>query len=79
MLGFGIACIFITSPILQLIYSALATIMFSIYLIYDTQMVVGKQDRAFSLDDAYLAALHLYMDVVQLFLQILRLVSAFQN
>lgn len=64
MLVFGIVSIFWRDPIVQLIYSCLATILFGIYLVYDTQLVLGKGNFSYTLDDAYLAALQLYIDII---------------
>lgn len=79
MLAFGIVAIFWKNPIVQLVYSCLAVVLFGVYLIYDTQLVLGKQSHAFSLDDCYLAAIRLYTDIIQLFLNILRIVSYVNN
>ena len=75
MLVFGIVAIFWRDPIVQLIYSCLGALLFGIYLVYDTQLVLGKHQYSYSLDDAYLAALQLYLDIIDLFLNILRIVS----
>jgi len=42
MIVFGIVAIFWQDPIVQLIYSCLAALLFGIYLVYDTQLVLGK-------------------------------------
>lgn len=59
----------------QLIYACLGALLFSIYLIYDTQLILGKGQYSYSLDDAYLAAIQLYLDIINLFLNILRIVG----
>jgi len=79
LLIFGIVAIFWRDPIVQLIYSCLGALLFGIYLIYDTQLVMGTHQYSYSLDDAYLAAIQLYIDIIQLFLNILRIVGAFSN
>lgn len=79
MLVFGIVTIFWKDPIVQLIYSCLGALMFGIYLIYDTQLVLGKHKYSYSLDDAYLAAIQLYIDIIELFLNILRIVQYFDR
>lgn len=63
----------------QLIYACLGALLFSIYLIYDTQLILGKGQYSYSLDDAYLAAIQLYLDIINLFLNILRIVGAASN
>ena len=76
MFIFGIASIFFwNNPIVQLVYACLAALMFGIYLIYDTQLVLGRGQYQYSLDDAFDASLSLYIDIVQLFLQLLRIIG----
>jgi FtsH-binding integral membrane protein len=72
VLVFGIVAIFWQDPIVQLIYSCLGAFLFSIYLIYDTQLIIGNHRYSYSLDDAYLATLKLYVDIIEIFLNILR-------
>lgn len=42
MFAFGIVAIFWRDPILHLIYSSLSALLFSFYLVFDTQLVLGK-------------------------------------
>ena len=72
---FGIVLIFWKNPIAHLVYSCLAGLLFCIYLVFDTQMVLGKGKYAYTLDDAYFAAIQLYIDIIEIFLQILRILS----
>jgi FtsH-binding integral membrane protein len=75
LLAFGIVSIFWRDPIVQLIYSCLAAVMMSIYLIFDTQLILGNNQYSYTLDDSYLAAIQLYIDIIQLFLNLLRILS----
>lgn len=50
-------------------------ILFSAYIIYDTQLLTGKGKHALSIDDYVLGAVMLYIDIVLLFLQILKLLG----
>ena len=50
-------------------------VLFSAYIIYDTQLIVGKGKRSLSTDDYILGAVMLYVDIVILFLQLLRLLG----
>ena len=79
LLCFGIACIFWRNPIVHLIYSCLAGLLFSIYLVFDTQMVLGKGKYSYTLDDAYFAAIQLYIDIIEIFLQVLRILQFANN
>ena len=60
-------------PFFNLIIMFLSLVSFSIYLIYDTQLLIGKRRNKFSEDDYILAAINIYIDIVVLFLKILRL------
>lgn len=79
LLIFGIIAIFWRDPIVQLVYSCLGAFVFAIYLVYDTQLVLGTKRYSYSLDDAYLAAIQLYLDIINLFLNILRILSYFSR
>jgi hypothetical protein len=54
-------------------------ITFGIYLVVDTQLVIGKNSRSYSIDDYVMAAVAIYLDIINLFLQILKIVGAFQR
>ena len=56
----------------QIACSCLGALLFSLFLIYDTQMILGgKQWNAVSPEDYIFASLTLYVDIIQLFLEIL--------
>eukprot|EP00933_Yihiella_yeosuensis_P005970 TRINITY_DN110590_c0_g1_i1.p1 TRINITY_DN110590_c0_g1~~TRINITY_DN110590_c0_g1_i1.p1 ORF type:complete len:295 (+),score=23.56 TRINITY_DN110590_c0_g1_i1:96-887(+) len=52
-------------------------VLFSCYIVYDTQMIVGgaHKQASFTVDDYAMAALTLYLDIINLFLYILQLVG----
>ena len=66
-------------PFFNLISTYLALILFSVYLIYDTQLLCGKGKKRFSEDDYILAAINLYLDVVILFTKILSILGEKKN
>jgi len=72
---FGIFCMFFASPLMHKIYCCIGILIFSFYLIYDTQMVMGKGELRLGIDDYVFGALQLYLDIIQLFLYILQLVG----
>ena len=77
LLGFGMLCALFRSHFLMLVYSVMGAALFSMYLVFDMQlMMAGKHKYSISPEDYILAALNLYMDIINLFLMILRLVSA---
>ena len=50
-------------------------VIYSIYLVYDTQLMIGKFDNEYSVDDYVFAAINIYLDIINLFIYILRLVA----
>jgi len=60
---------------MQMCYAAAGTLIFSMYIVYDTQLIVGNKHAKlkFGIDDYAMAAISLYIDIVQLFLMLLRL------
>ena len=57
-------------------FGAAGALVFSLYLVYDTQLMLGgKHKYALSPEEHIFAALNLYIDVVQLFMYILMIVG----
>jgi len=57
-------------------YGCLATLLFTFFIVYDTQKMIGLwggHKVQFNIDDYCLAALNLYLDIINLFLQILQM------
>merc|ERR1712110_1202327 len=53
-------------------YSAVGCLIFSLYLIYDTQIMLGgKHKCSLSPEEYIFAALNLYLDIINLFLYLL--------
>lgn len=63
------------TPFGQTLYCSLGIFVFGLYLVIDTQMIMGGKRFALSMDDYVVAALLLYIDIIQLFLFILSLLS----
>lgn len=61
----------------EMAYAGLGVLIFSLYLVYDTQLVIGGEHKKFqfSVDDYVFAALNLYLDIINLFLMILSLLG----
>ena len=66
---------FAQSTFLTNLYCMFGVFVFGIYLIVDTQMIVGGKHVELSVDEYVLAAMLLYVDIVQIFLYILRLLG----
>ena len=53
--------------------SAVLVVVWGLYLVYDTQLIAGGQSHSLGYDDYIVGALLLYIDVLMVFLELLRL------
>jgi FtsH-binding integral membrane protein len=61
---------------MQSIYCWLGIVLFSGFLVIDVQLMIGKNsERQLSVDDYVLCAINLYLDILNLFLRILRMLN----
>lgn len=49
--------------------------IFSIYLIIDTQLILGGRNKELTLDNYVLGAIMLYIDIIRLFINILQIIG----
>ncbi|XP_078091623.1 protein lifeguard 1 [Mustelus asterias] len=76
LMAFGILCAIIQSFWLHIVYACLGTLIFSIYLVFDTQLMLGGKHRySLSPEEYIFAALNLYLDIMNLFLFILQIIG----
>lgn len=73
LMTFGFFCMFFPFPIVQTLWCGIGLLVFSMYLIHDTQKIVGKRELAIGIDDYVMATLQLYVDIVELFLFMVQL------
>jgi protein lifeguard len=76
---FGMMALFVMSffmawvswwhPVVSVIFIC----VYGLFLIYDTQMILGRGEYKLTVDDYIIGALILYMDIMRLFLELLRL------
>jgi len=59
----------------ELVYSGISALIFSAYILVDTQMVMRKSH----VEEEIAAAISLYLDIINLFLSILRILNNTQN
>jgi FtsH-binding integral membrane protein len=63
-------------PGMMMMYNLCGVMIFTMYIVFDTQMILGEyggHQFQFSVDDYVFAALTLYLDIINLFLYLLRL------
>lgn len=69
----GIMCIFFSLYMSLILIEAAGVLLYSLYLIYDTQLVLGKFGVAYNVEDYISAALNIYLDNIYIFLKLLSL------
>jgi len=75
-----IAAFFPQSRTLNLVYAAIGAIIFSLYIVYDTQIMVGgKHKYSLSPEEYVFGALNLYLDIINLFMYILSIIGNSRN
>jgi len=64
----------------RLVYAGIGAIIFSLYIIFDTQMMMGGKHK-YSLDpeEYVFASLNLYLDIINLFLYLLQIIGSSRN
>jgi protein lifeguard len=65
--------IFISIPYMHLLFAILWAIIYCVYIVADTLMIIGSKAYKFEIDDYIFAALNLYVDIIGLFLELLRI------
>jgi FtsH-binding integral membrane protein len=66
---------FWNSYYVTILIATLGVIIFSAYLVYDTQLIVGGKSRQYQIDDYIMAAINLYLDITRIFMYVLALVG----
>ncbi|MCJ1231666.1 hypothetical protein MMC12_008345 [Toensbergia leucococca] len=72
---FGFMSMFFRSSTIELIYGGIGALIFSGYILVDTQLIM----RHYHVEEEIAAAISLYLDVINLFLSILRILNSQQN
>lgn len=77
LFSFGLLCAILQSQYLYILYACLGTLLFSLYLVFDTQLIVGGKYRKYEVspEEYVFAALNLYLDIVSMFLLLLQLIG----
>lgn len=59
---------------MYLVYCILSACIYGVYLVYDVQLVANGTRMELSYDDYIVGALLIYVDVIRIFLQILKVI-----
>jgi FtsH-binding integral membrane protein len=66
---------FFQSRWITLVISSIGVILFGIYLIYDTQLVMGGKRVQLGIDDYIIGSIMLYLDIMNIFVYLLAIVG----
>lgn len=73
----SIVAMFFPGKLMTLIIASAGALIFSLYLIYDTQLMVGGNHKySISPEEYIFAALNIYVDVINIFMYILAIIGA---
>ena len=76
LMGLAVA-IFPNTPAIRILYSGLGALLFSFFLLIDTQMIVGgNRSLQISPEEYIMAVITLYLDIIQIFLHVLNILNA---
>lgn len=70
---------FTNNKIFHVILSLAGVILFSFYLIYDTQLIIGNRKELIEVDDYILGSFILYTDIIYIFTRLLQILQFFDN
>jgi FtsH-binding integral membrane protein len=73
---FGFLMIFFHPFYVNMIFCEIAIVLYSVFIVYDTQLIAGGRYNEISFDDYVIGALMLYVDIIGLFLYIMSLLGA---
>ncbi|XP_069585519.1 protein lifeguard 1-like [Ranitomeya imitator] len=74
LLAFGILAAILRSMWLDIVYACIGTLIFGMYLIVDTQLIIGGKHRySISPEEYIFAALNIYVDIINIFMLLLQI------
>lgn len=76
--AFFISAFFVNLTIGRALLGCIAVIIFGMFLLYDTKMIMGNGSVEISCDEYILAAVVLYLDIIMLFLKVLEVIKIFK-
>ncbi|XP_013858842.1 protein lifeguard 1 [Austrofundulus limnaeus] len=76
-ISFALLCAIIRSQYIYIFFSFLGTLLFSLYLVFDTHLILGGKHRNYEIspEEYVFATLNLYLDITTLFLFILQCIG----
>ena len=72
---FSVFALFTNNKIVHIILCTAGIILYGFYLVFDIQLIMGGKKYELTHDDYIIAAIMLYIDIIGLFLEILKLLN----
>jgi len=66
-------------PSASFLIGLIASLLSGLYLIYDIKMIMGNDRRKIGVDDYMLASIMIYIDIIRIFMEILKYINAAQE
>ncbi|XP_067108661.1 protein lifeguard 3-like [Osmerus mordax] len=63
-------------PWLHMVYASIGAIVYTLFLAYHTQLLIGNRKHSISPEEYVFAALSIYVDIIQIFLFLLQIIGA---
>lgn len=79
LVGGGLLSVFVRSHALDVVVAAAGAAVMGVYIVFDVQLMIGGHTVGIEPDEYVMAALNIYLDIVNLFLYLLRLVAELQG
>ena len=74
-IGYLIGAIFIGSTVISSFWASLGAVLFGCYLIMDVQMIMKNEEGYYDIDDYILAAMNVYLDIINVFIYLLHQIA----
>ncbi|XP_028987838.1 protein lifeguard 1 [Betta splendens] len=71
MIMFGFFSIFYYSVVTEIVYGCLGALLYSLFLMIDCQMIMGRKSLSLNPEDYVTAALKIYLDIILIFLYLM--------
>ena len=76
LIGLSILEFFFKAKWFEVLICIFGAFFYGVYIIYDTQLILGTKAAYLSIDDYIIASMMLYIDIFGLFIEVLRLLNA---
>ncbi|KAJ8405985.1 hypothetical protein AAFF_G00308730 [Aldrovandia affinis] len=63
-------------PWLHMLYAAIGAIVYTLFLAYHTQLIIGNRKHSISPEEYVFGALSIYVDIIQIFMFLLQIIGA---